>query len=337
MRVSVVVPLYNKGSYIERALLSIASQTLTDIEAIVVDDGSTDGGGDIAAAFPDRRFRTVRQPNAGPGAARNRGISETSGEIVAFLDADDAWASDYLETGLQLLEAYGPEVAALTSGYVVQPENISSVPLWRKRGLETGVHRITPHTSCHTLAHLASCMTSSTTIFRRAAILRGGGYYSKDCCKYAEDVQLCLKILLNEPVALRPEPKVDMDYSASSLGRNFAGVRPIEPCLLDPEDAERVCPPELRPLLRRLYARWACKTAAVLGAWGNTARARSLVRQYVRWNNADPAFLSIALVGCTPLAPLLGRAFLRSGIAAKQRGKGFSAALKINSARAGRD
>ncbi|HEY9286336.1 MAG TPA: glycosyltransferase, partial [Pyrinomonadaceae bacterium] len=68
-RVSVIVPLYNKGAFVRRALDSIAAQTFADFEAIVVDDGSTDGGARVVAGYADARFRLVAQRNAGPGAA----------------------------------------------------------------------------------------------------------------------------------------------------------------------------------------------------------------------------------------------------------------------------
>jgi len=323
VRVSVVIPLYNKANYITRSLRSVAGQTFADFETIIVDDGSTDGSGELAAEFPDRRFRVLRQANAGPGAARNRGIEEARGEAIAFLDADDEWMPEYLESGLKMLAEFGEEVAAVTAGYRIQPGDISSEPLWRKRGLSTGALRVTPDTSCHKLAHLSAFMAPSTTIFRRAAIQRWGGFYTKNFCRYGEDQQLCLKILLNDAVALRLEPLVNRDFSASQFGRNFAGARPVEPFLLDPDDVEKACPPELLPLLRRYYARCACKTATVLGVWGDTAAARSLVRQYVRVNNTHPAFLLMALFACTPAADLLGRVILRSGIASMQRGRPF--------------
>jgi len=113
MRVTVIVPLYNKATHIGRCLRSIAGQTLRDFEAIVVDDGSTDGSGEIARAFGDPRFRVIAQANAGPGAARNRGASEARGEFLAFLDGDDEWLPDYLEDNVRALEAAGESVGAL--------------------------------------------------------------------------------------------------------------------------------------------------------------------------------------------------------------------------------
>jgi glycosyltransferase involved in cell wall biosynthesis len=145
MRVSVIVPLFNKTAYIERALRSIASQTLSDFEAIVVDDGSTDGGDQIVARFPDSRFRLIRQANAGPGAARNRGVTEARAPYLAFLDADDAWLPAYLETGVRILEEH-PAAVSVSSAWIDYPKETSSVPAWLRRGITEGLHRVSPAT-----------------------------------------------------------------------------------------------------------------------------------------------------------------------------------------------
>src|SRR5947209_3795753 len=104
MRVSVIIPLYNKAPYVRRTLDSVRAQTFADYEVIVVDDGSTDGGAAVVEGFGDPRFRLIAQPNAGPGAARNRGLAEAGGEFVAFLDADDEWLPTFLERSLALLD-----------------------------------------------------------------------------------------------------------------------------------------------------------------------------------------------------------------------------------------
>ena len=87
--VSVIIPLYNKGKYISRALESVFNQTYTDYEVIVVDDGSTDDGCEVVRRFSDKRLRLIQQTNKGPGAARNTGLRESCGKLLAFLDADD--------------------------------------------------------------------------------------------------------------------------------------------------------------------------------------------------------------------------------------------------------
>jgi hypothetical protein len=322
MRVSVVVPLFNKAEYIMRTLQSIVEQSFEDFEAIIVDDGSTDGGAELAEAYSDSRFRVVRQANGGPGAARNRGVAEARGELIAFLDADDAWMPGYLATSVEALDASGRETAAISSGYIVQPGCKSAEGMWRKRGLVEGLHRVVPTTPCRQLAHMVAYMTMSTTVVRSESILRWGGFYSKGGCRYGEDAALWLKVLLNEAVYVMLEPLVSLDYGASQLGSNFRGPRPVEPFLIDPEDVERVCPRELLPLLRRFYARCAAKTAVVVGAWGNTAMSRELVRRHVRPGNVDARLFVLALMGCTPMAGAIGRLF-RPIIAAGQRRRGF--------------
>lgn len=95
-RVSIVVPVYNVEAYLAGCLESALGQTLCDIEVICVDDGSTDESPSIlrAAAARDGRVRVVSVPNAGPSAARNRGMDAARGDIVMFLDADDALRPD---------------------------------------------------------------------------------------------------------------------------------------------------------------------------------------------------------------------------------------------------
>lgn len=94
---SVVIPLYNKQAYLRRSIDSVLSQTFTDIEVVIVDDGSTDDSYSIASAYNDTRIRIIRQTNAGVSAARNRGIKESYGKWIAFLDADDEWLPQFLQ------------------------------------------------------------------------------------------------------------------------------------------------------------------------------------------------------------------------------------------------
>lgn len=90
MLFSVIIPCFNRLSYLPQALSSVWSQTFTDYEVIVVDDGSTDGTAEYLST-QTARVRVVHQQNAGPGAARNAGIAEATGEYLAFLDSDDIW------------------------------------------------------------------------------------------------------------------------------------------------------------------------------------------------------------------------------------------------------
>ena len=100
--VSVLVPLYQGEPWIAAALDSILAQTFEDFEVMLVDDGSTDGGGEIARAYAQRdgRVRYLWQENAGLPGARNTGLAAASGTYIGFLDADDLWLPDKLERQL---------------------------------------------------------------------------------------------------------------------------------------------------------------------------------------------------------------------------------------------
>lgn len=115
--ISVVIPLFNKEATIERSLRSVLAQTFQDFEILVVNDGSTDGGSQLVAGNP--RVRLVNQPNAGVAAARNRGIAEARGEIVAFLDADDEWLPEFLAT-VDGLAAARPEAGMFGTSYLYE-------------------------------------------------------------------------------------------------------------------------------------------------------------------------------------------------------------------------
>ena len=96
--ISIIIPVYNGEKYLQRCLDSIQHQTYTDFEVIVVDDGSTDGSGEISdnMAKTDSRFHVIHQNNAGVSDARNTALAQTKGD-VAFIDADDYVDSNYLE------------------------------------------------------------------------------------------------------------------------------------------------------------------------------------------------------------------------------------------------
>jgi glycosyltransferase involved in cell wall biosynthesis len=94
--ISCIVPVFNGERYLAEALESILEQSYRPIEIIVADDGSTDGTADLIAHYGEQ-IRYLRQPNAGPAAARNLGLTAAQGEFVAFLDADDLWHPEKLK------------------------------------------------------------------------------------------------------------------------------------------------------------------------------------------------------------------------------------------------
>jgi CDP-glycerol glycerophosphotransferase len=112
-RISVVVPIYNVGAYLDTCLESLAQQTVPDLEIVIVDDGSTDESPLIAERFVarDERFRLARQENAGQGAARNTGMDHATGEFLAFVDGDDVLPGRAYEAMLRALAQTGSDFA----------------------------------------------------------------------------------------------------------------------------------------------------------------------------------------------------------------------------------
>jgi len=93
--ISVVIPVYNGAEFIASAIRSVLRQTLPASEIIVVDDGSADGSADVASKF-GAPVKELRRPHQGGAAALNAGLAEASGDLLAFLDADDLWSEDKL-------------------------------------------------------------------------------------------------------------------------------------------------------------------------------------------------------------------------------------------------
>jgi glycosyltransferase involved in cell wall biosynthesis len=105
LRVSVVIPTYNRAALLGRTIQTAVSQLDYDDEILIVDDGSTDNTKEAVAAFADPRICYCYQAHAGAGAARNRGVNEAKGDLIAFLDSDDEWLPGKLTVQRRFMEA----------------------------------------------------------------------------------------------------------------------------------------------------------------------------------------------------------------------------------------
>ena len=112
-KVSVIIPNYNYGYFLRQAIESVLSQTYSNIEVIVVDDGSTDETWEVLAKFP--QVKVLRQNREGVSVARNRGVAAASGVYLAFLDSDDLWAPQKVEKQVQKFLS-NPDLGAVTVG-----------------------------------------------------------------------------------------------------------------------------------------------------------------------------------------------------------------------------
>jgi glycosyltransferase involved in cell wall biosynthesis len=127
--VSVIMPAFNTAPYIATAIQSAQTQTLRDIEVLVVDDGSTDKtfATALGCAAGDRRVRVVTQNNGGPSAARNRAMKMARGELFACLDSDDEWMPTYLEEQLAAFDRH-PAASVVTANAVNRGGALNGTP-----------------------------------------------------------------------------------------------------------------------------------------------------------------------------------------------------------------
>lgn len=116
---SVIIPLYNKRQFISRSIDSVLNQSFSDFEIIVVDDGSTDGGGEFVAAQYGEKVKLVIQDNQGVSAARNKGIQNAGFEYLAFLDADDMWHPNFLMWMSKIVQTHS-DASVLGSTYTTE-------------------------------------------------------------------------------------------------------------------------------------------------------------------------------------------------------------------------
>lgn len=255
MTYSVVVPLYDKGPHVRRALESIAAQAGVDLEVLVVDDGSADGGDAVAEEFAaaDPRFRLLRRSPPGPGgyAARNLGIAEARGSWIAFLDADDEWRPGFLAE-LDRLRGNCPEARFLSSAYLVAERSGRIRPSRFFRGEEG----IVPAAEFLEAAARGRWPThTSSSAAERSALLSVGGFPAGRCGR-GGDRDTWLRLILAVPYAWTPF--VGAVYRTDSVNMvTRTVVRPREPCVLPTiaaalEGGEAAADKRLRRGLERL-------------------------------------------------------------------------------------
>lgn len=192
--VSVVVPAFNAATTIRETLQSISQQTYRAIEVVVVDDGSTDATPTIAHAHSlvDPRFRVISKPNGGVASARNEGIRRTSGEFVAFIDADDLWHPTKIAKQMKTLLAGGTDMALVYAPFRLIDESGTVIASPHKYGVNGWViYR-------HFHANLVG--NGSALLVRRKVLEEVGGF---DPWLREQGAEGCEDLLLQLRIAMR--------------------------------------------------------------------------------------------------------------------------------------
>jgi glycosyltransferase involved in cell wall biosynthesis len=273
---SVIVPAYNRLSYLRETLESVWRQTFTDYELIVVDGGSTDDTPAYLSQLSDKLI-VIRQANSGPGAARNRGAENARGQYLAFLDSDDLWFPWTLETVAELIAKHD-RPALIAAGLV---------PFKQEVELET-IHRGTKIAEAFTDYFSSSdrdCFVGAgMTFVRRDRFFEIGGFSEREMNLEDHDLILRLgtaagfvRIIAPATLAWRRH-----DGSISNhLMRNFEGCRH----LISNEQRGRYPGGKIRRVARRkIITRHIRPWALTFARTGEWRPAWSLYRTTFAWN-----------------------------------------------------
>ena len=250
MRISVIVPSYNRRHTLERALHSVAEQTSPVDEIILVDDGSTDGSHRLVEdKFPS--VSIIRQPNRGVSAARNRGIEAAGGEWIALLDSDDCWLPHKIERIRNAGRHYPEQVL------------FHSDEIWMRNGRRVNpMHKHRKYGGWIFTRCLPRCAISpSASVIRRATLLELGMF--DESLPACEDYDLWLRLCHRYPVHYIDEPlivkhgghddQLSRRYPAMDRFRVRALIGLLETATLSADD-RRAAVTELRTRLDILVA-----------------------------------------------------------------------------------
>lgn len=218
--ISIIIPLYNKSEKIMRCMQSILSQTYVNFEVIIINDGSTDNSLEIVENIKDERIIIYTTKNKGVVSARNLGIKNSNNPIICFLDADDFWLPNHLQTIIKLTKDY-PHGGLYTTKYSFfhsenQPQHFPTyigIPEENWRGIVTNFYEAGKK-------YRLGC-TGSIAIPKQVLDQLGGFDESMNISPYGEDIKLWIKIAIHYPVVYDSTHTLVYDLSGENhLSKN---------------------------------------------------------------------------------------------------------------------
>ena len=283
--VSVIIPLFNKGLYIRRTLNSVFAQTFKDYEVIIVDDGSTDDGPEKVMAYADSRLRLIHQANAGPGAARNRGIGEAQGKYVTFLDADDEWLPEFLKKSYDILEKNKDCDVCVSAWFQDSAtgdriyEGKSIVEVYNSINIDM-FDGIVDSSKLRYEKFLLHMWCSSTVFIRRCVFLKKYRFYDDTNYTYGEDHFLWIQLAFNHKFYRNCEPLAWYHNNVSELAYGGYVRREIEAFLLWPEKIIEKTESRKRKIVRKWLVKYALSAAHSRLGVGQYDNALILIKKF---------------------------------------------------------
>ena len=278
MKVSVVIPTYNRARLVTEALHSVLSQPFDDMEVLVVDDGSTDDTLSALARFTDSRLRVIRQANQGISGARNTGVREARGQYIAMLDSDDRWRPNVLPRLVGALDAH-PD-AVLVYGRA-QAMDAYGFPLPQMKGTAEAF----PGQTLRSILY-GDFVPIITALIRREALLQAGLF---DPDNLAEDWDMWVRLApLGQFVFIEStlaDFRLHEDQFTRSEGERLRRLMASRVQVLDKAFAQPDLPPAVRSV-RPLAYRNVYVTTAV--RWLNSGALRpalTAIQQALRYSH----------------------------------------------------
>lgn len=225
IKVSIVVPMYNKEKRISRCLDSLVNQTLQEIEIIVVDDGSSDNSADIVRGYQenDSRVRLITQENQGPGTARNTGIADSRGKYVGFVDCDDYVELTMYETMFNAAETTDSEVAVCQERNVCVDAEGKSINLGETQFPYEQITKVNGKTVIEWFLNFTHLSLNSMCFkIIRKSVFDENHIWFPDDFRYAEDLNVSGCILsVVESVAIIPESLYIYVHELNTFSTNY--------------------------------------------------------------------------------------------------------------------